>query len=589
MIRRVAGLAVLLAFSLWRAAPAEAQTASDYTQGVTVSGTTATIFFNPTSTTTTWTDVHYAVNGGALQNLRMARDASTGHETQPVLQAVSAGNTIAYSFTYNKGSPAYDTPTTSYTVPAAGGGTVTPAAGQVCFFTDINYVGTSMCTSASSSWVGSAWNDVISSVKVSAGTQVVLYGDINYAGGTLTLTADAPNLVSSNFNDVTSSYQISAVASGGTWNQQTTFKIVNGTHNAYADSQVYWAIIGKDWNSGKFVYVNTAGQLIPMALSDNGALTKNGVAYTNYFHTIAQAASVTIPPINSARLMLSVGSPMYIQVNQDVNGNIGYAGANIDNPSDPNINVTFDFMEMAIVPTTGFYGNTTRVDQFGFPVTLRLQGLGSYDQTVGETATRASLISAWSSAVPAQFQSLAQAPYSPYRIIAPAHATFAAGQANAHYLDSYIQGLWTKYASQTLTFTDQQGTFTGHVVNGQFQFSDGQGTYTIARAPTTQEALLGNGVLNDATGQTPGTAGYDKQLQIQAQMCAAINRHIVENPAQWSTPSAFYVSPANSYSKFWHDHSLNGLAYGFAYDDVGGFSSSLHTAAPTIATVTVGW
>ena len=589
MIRRVAGLAVLLAFSLWRAAPAEAQTASDYTQGVTVSGNTATIFFNPTSTTTTWTDVHYAVNGGALQNLRMARDASTGHETQPVLQAVSAGNTIAYSFTYNKGSPAYDTPTTSYTVPAAGGGTVTPAAGQVCFFTDINYVGTSMCTSASSTWVGAAWNDRISSVRVSAGTQVVLYGDINYAGGTLTLTADAPNLVSSNFNDVTSSYQISAVASGGTWNQQTTFKIVNGTHNAYADSQVYWAIIGKDWNSGKFVYVNTAGQLIPMALSDNGALTKNGVAYTNYFHTIAQAASVTIPPINSARLMLSVGSPMYIQVNQDVNGNIGYAGANIDNPSDPNINVTFDFMEMAIVPTTGFYGNTTRVDQFGFPVTLRLQGLGSYDQTVGETATRASLISAWSSAVPAQFQSLAQAPYSPYRIIAPAHATFAAGQANAHYLDSYIQGLWTKYASQTLTFTDQQGTFTGHVVNGQFQFSDGQGTYTIARAPTTQEALLGNGVLNDATGQTPGTAGYDKQLQIQAQMCAAINRHIVENPAQWSTPSAFYVSPANSYSKFWHDHSLNGLAYGFAYDDVGGFSSSLHTAAPTIATVTVGW
>ena len=96
-------------------------------------------------------------------------------------------------------------------------------------------------------------------------------------------------------------------------------------------------------------------------------------------------------------------------------------------------------------------------------------------------------------------------------------------------------------------------------------------------------------MLNDATGQTPGTAGYDKQLQIQAQLCAAINRHIVEDPAHWSTPSYFYAAPSNSYSKFWHDHSLGGLAYGFAYDDVGGFSSSLHTAAPTIATVTVGW
>jgi hypothetical protein len=588
MIRRVAGLGVLLAFSLLGMAPAQAQTASDYAQGVTVSGSAATIFFNPTSTTTTWTDVHYAVNGGALQNLRMARDASTGKETQAVLQAVSSGNTISYSFTYNKGAPAYDTGTFSYMV-GSSTASPTPSAGQVCLFSDINYGGASLCTSAASTWVGSAWNDVISSVKVSAGTQVVLYGDINYGGSSLTLTADTPSLVPQGFNDATSSYKISAVASGGTWNKQTTFNIVNGTNNAYDNAHVYWAIIGKDWTTGKFVWVNTAGQLIPMSTADNGALAKNGVTYTNYFHTIAQSGSVTIPPINSARLLLSVGSPMYIRVNADVNGNLGYAGANIDNPSDPNIDVTFDFMEMAIVPDTGFFGNTTRVDQFGFPVRLRLQGLGGYDQTVGETATRASLFSAWAAAVPAQFQGLAQAPYSPYRIVAPAHGSFGSAGANAHYLDGYIQGLWTKYASQTLTFTDQQGTFTGHVVGGKFQFTDGQGTYTIARAPTTQEALLGNGVLNDATGQTPGTAGYDKQLQIQAQMCAAINRHIVENPAQWSTPGAFYATPSNAYSRFWHDHALNGLSYGFAYDDVGGFSSSLHTAAPTIATVTVGW
>lgn len=588
MIRSIAGLTVLLGFSL---GSAFAQTAADYSQSVTVSGTTATINFTPTSSTTTWTDVHYAVNGGALQNLRMARNASTGAETQQVLQAVSAGNTISYSFTYNKGTPAYDTTTYTYTVGSGstgGGSTVNPAAGQVCFFTDINYGGSSMCTSASSSWVGTAWNDVISSVKVASGTQVVLYGDINYGGSSLTLTANNANLVANNFNDLTSSYKVSAVSTG-TWNKQTTFNIVNGTNNAYDNAHVYWAIIGKDWTSGKFVYVNTAGQLIPMSTADNGALTKNGVTYTNYFHTIAQAGSVTIPPINSARLLLSVGSPMYIRVNQDVNGNIGYAGANIDNPTDPNIDVTFDFMEMAIVPDSGFFGNTTRVDQFGFPVRFRLQGLGGFDQTVGETATRASLFSAWASSVPAQFAGLGQSPYSPYRIVAPAHGSFGTSGANAHYLDSYIQGLWTKYASQTLTFTDQQGTFTGHVVNGKFQFTDGQGTYTIARAPTTQEALLGNGVLNDATGQTPGTAGYDKQLQIQAQLCAAINRHIVENPAQWSTPSAFYASPSNSYSKFWHDHAINGLSYGFAYDDVGGFSSSLHTAAPTVATVTVGW
>jgi len=41
----------------------------------------------------------------------------------------------------------------------------------------------------------------ISSVKVAAGNTVVLYRDINYTGGSLTLTADAPNLVSLGFND----------------------------------------------------------------------------------------------------------------------------------------------------------------------------------------------------------------------------------------------------------------------------------------------------------------------------------------------------------------------------------------------------
>jgi hypothetical protein len=582
MNRLVAWLACLLASVFLCVQPAAAQTAADYTQGVSVNGSTATIWFAPTSNTTTWVDVHYTLRGGGQQNLRMAWNGS--RDEQPVA-GVAPGDVLSYSFTYNKGSPAYDSSTYTYTVP---NGT---ASGPVCFYADINYGGASFCASASSTWVGSAWNDRISSVKVASGYQVQLYGDINYGGASLTLTADNANLVPLNFNDVASSFKISTVGSGGTWNKMTTFNMVNNTHGVYPDAQVYWAIIGLDWTTGKFVHVDANGALVPMAASDNGALVKNGQTYTNYFHSLSQARSVTIPPINSARLMLSVGSPMYIRVNVDANGNIGYAGANIENPTDPNIDVTFDFIEMAIVPTDGFYGNTTRVDQFGFPVTLRLQGLNGFDQTVGETESRATLLAAYQGAMPGAFQGLAQAPYTPYRIIAPAHASFRPGQANANYLDAYIASVWNRYTSQTLTFTDAQGTFTGHVVNGAFQFTDGQGTYTIARAPTTSEALLGNGVLNDASGQVPGSAGYAKQLQIQAQMCAAINRHIVEDPAHWSTPGAFYPAgqASNWYAKFWHDHGVGGLAYGFAYDDVGGFSSSVHTTAPTTATVTIGW
>jgi hypothetical protein len=575
-----ARLAVGCAAAIGLAAGAPAQTSADYTQGVAAGGGTATIWFKPASSATTWVDVHYTLDGGGQQNLRMAWNASTGRDEQAVAP-VKTGDVLSYSFTYNKGTPAYDTPTFTYTVGGTGGKVATPtfspAAGTYAGAVDVAIAtataGATLHYTLDGSTPTSASPTYAAPIHLTSTAKVKAIGI--KSGATKSDVAAA-------------SYTITA---GGTWNGRTTFRIVNGTHGAYPDSQVYWAIVGKDWTSGNFVHVDANGALVPMSSGDNGALSKNGQPYTNYFHAVAQAPQVTIPPINSARLYLSVGSPMYIQVVTDANGQLGYTGPNIENPGDPNIDVVFDFAEMAIDPVTGFFGNTTRVDQFGFPVKLRLQGLGGYDQTVGETETRAALFSAFASTAPAEFRGLAQAPYAPTRIVAPAHGTFGAGQPNGHYLDAYIASIWSRYTTQSLTFTDQQGTFTGHVVNGAFQFTDGLGTYTIARAPTTQEALLGNGVLNDPSGQAPGTPGWDKQLQIQAQLCAAINRHIVDDTAHWSTPGYFYPAgqAANGYAKFWHDHGLAALAYGFSYDDVGGFSSSLHTPAPTTATVTVGW
>jgi hypothetical protein len=115
--------------------------------------------------------------------------------------------------------------------------------------------------------------------------------------------------------------------------------------------------------------------------------------------------------------------------------------------------------------------------------------------------------------------------------------------------------------------------------------------YRIKRKPSTMEALLGNGVLDDA-GDTDGIeVRRDRQLQIQAQLCAALNRHVAETPERWSDAASYYPAgkPSNAYSKFWHDRSIRGLSYGFAYDDVWDASPSLHTASPTTATITIGW
>jgi hypothetical protein len=193
--------------------------AADFTQGVSVSGPTATIWFK-SSVNTTWVDVHYQVNGGPQQNLRMTYNTGTARDEQPV--AVASGNTLSYSFTYNNGTPAYDSAPFSYTVgttppapppPAPAPPPPAPApapapSGAICFYADANYGGDSFCASADSSWVGTPWNDRISSVKVQAGYEVDLYNDINYGGAVSRLTASNANLTAINFDNAASSFKV---------------------------------------------------------------------------------------------------------------------------------------------------------------------------------------------------------------------------------------------------------------------------------------------------------------------------------------------------------------------------------------------
>jgi hypothetical protein len=58
----------------------------------------------------------------------------------------------------------------------------------------------------------------------------------------------------------------------------------------------------------------------------------------------------------------------------------------------------------------------------------------------------------------------------------------------------------------------------------------------------------------------------------------------------WAISTTFYLAaPADYYAQFWHTHGLNGKAYGFPYDDVGGYSSYVSHANPQYALVAIGW
>lgn len=364
----------------------------------------------------------------------------------------------------------------------------------------------------------------------------------------------------------------------------------NHTHGAYTDQQIYVEILGNDAD-GKLSWLDADGTVHAASAADNEApdhLSKDGQDYANYAFTLDQARHLVLPKMSSGRIFVSLGSPMYIKILRDANGNVGFAGPNPQNPTDPNNDIAFDWYEFTY-GDNGLWINTTQVDEFGLPLTLEVWGDDkTFHMQTGITQTHAQILDEYDQAVPAQFRQPLQG--DTLRIMAPAKASFAQGQAHAHYFDDYIDEVWTYYATHALSVDMWGGSrrFVGQVKNGQMVFNEVDlgngayvgGTYVVDR-PSTQDVFLGAGTL---------AAGNDVEKALEAQICAAFNRHVMENVALWNEPSAWYqAAPANYYAKFWHDHSVGGLAYGFPYDDVDDQSSVIIDAKPEHMVLGIGW
>ena len=217
----------------------------------------------------------------------------------------------------------------------------------------------------------------------------------------------------------------------------------------------------------------------------------------------------------------------------------------------------------------------------------------TFHQQTGITETVAQIDQEYAAEVPSIFNST---PVNNLRILSPAETTFGAGEANGTYFDNYVSQAWAYYASNPLNVTIGARSFTGNSSGSNLVFNEvntGNGAFLggtdyVIGYPNTQQILGCNGVF--ATGDQTNTDRNTIELAIEAQLCAAFNRNVVLNSSTWATPSSYYSSaPANYYAAFWHQHSVNGLAYGFAYDDVNGQSSTITTGQPEHMAFGIGW
>jgi len=340
-----------------------------------------------------------------------------------------------------------------------------------------------------------------------------------------------------------------------------------------AQAQSLISLNGGEVMTCQFVNNSTVpnNQVYICVLANNEYLTPGGSMNaivpgqnaSNYTMTLAQInalspAGLQLPNINAGgRMWFSYYQPM----NMPIVPGPGVVQPNIANPSDPNINTVFDWMEFA-EGSDWIYCNTTQVNMFGIPYTMGLYNVGGgLNGASGIPDCYSDIVAkyeAYMNSIPGAsiFNSLVGS----VRILAPADGTFAAGAANGTYFDNYISQLWTEYQSTPLVISTGGNTYYGTTTGpgSQMTFTGPGGPYYVGY-PNTQEALAADGVF---------ASGNPTELALEVVMSAGINRHVLDNAANLNNPTAFYqTAPSNYYSAFFHTVNLNKLAYGFPYDD----------------------
>jgi len=339
-----------------------------------------------------------------------------------------------------------------------------------------------------------------------------------------------------------------------------SLRFVNQT-GAYDNGSINFYIVGTDLSTNQQVRVTADGVMQPVSLSDNGP-----DGYADYSIPFASSGDTTISLTGnmSGRIYFSLGDKVKFKVNE---GNaLAYPAGWVS--TDPNYPVLHDFVEFTYLDGR-IYCNTTMVDMFSVPLSITLTGEQSPTTGTLVDGGRQNILSTLR-----DHPDFGQLVIEDLRVIAPGHG-LDAGLFSSMYFDSYVGEVWTMYQSQTLTVTANNTTYTGQVSGDQFVFDGGVAPFN---RPPTRDVLFCDGAL---AAPNDGITG-----PVAAVLGAALNRTTLLDSTQQPTtdPAGFYqASTAHVYSRTMHENTVDGKAYGFAFDDVAGFASYIEDNATEMA------
>ncbi|MDQ0401762.1 MULTISPECIES: glycoside hydrolase family 64 protein [unclassified Streptomyces] len=294
-----------------------------------------------------------------------------------------------------------------------------------------------------------------------------------------------------------------------------------------------------------------------------------------------QTKTIRIPKL-SGRIYFSYGQKLDFRLTTG-----GLVQPAVQNPSDPNRNILFNWSEYTL-NDSGLWLNSTQVDMFSAPYTVGVQrGDGS---VISAGKLKAGGYNAVFNALRAQpgWGGLIQTrpDGTVLRALSPLYG-LETGALPASVLNDYINRVWQKYATNTLTVTpfgNQPNTkYFGRVSGNVMNFTNGSGAVVTSFQKPDASSVFGCHRLLDAPNDLV-------RGPISRTLCAGFNRStLLSNPNQ-PDPSAanFYKdSVTNHYARIIHDRMADGKAYAFAFDDVGNHESLVHDGNPAQAQLTL--
>jgi len=350
------------------------------------------------------------------------------------------------------------------------------------------------------------------------------------------------------------------------------------TNNSGRSGSVYLYDLGTQLSSGQQGWADAGGTFHAWPAGGNPPVPAPDASIPGP----ANGQSVTIQiPRFSGRVYFSYGQKLVFKLATG-----GLVQPAVQNPSDPNRNILFSWSEYTL-DDSGLWINSTQVDMFTAPYAVGVKSTTGASQTTGHLKSGG--YNAVLNALRAQgggWGGLIQtAPDgSVLRALSPGHGIETGALANS-IMDDYINRVWTKYTSSTLTvtpFSDQPNTqYFGRVSGTTMNFTNSSGAVVTSFQKPDADSVFGCYKLLDAPNdQVRGP--------ISRTLCAGFNRStLLTNPNQPDSSDATFYQDAvtNYYAKAIHAQMADGKAYAFAFDDVGNHESLVHDGSPQQASL----